>query len=76
MSSLSVSSLCFFCCVGRIHARCVAKGDECLYCVNKVFYPDPAPELVHTLCACAPQGHLLILLAGKQVGTQGLTLTS
>lgn len=64
-----------FCCAGRILARCVARGDVCLHC-KQGFYPDPAPELVHTLCACEPQGPLLNLLAEKQVGTQDLTLTS
>lgn len=73
MRSLSVSSLCFFVVLAEF-LPAVLPGETCVFTVNKVFYPDPAPELVHTLCAREPQGPLLNLLAGKQDGTQDLTL--
>lgn len=40
-----------FCCVGRILARCVARGDECLYC-KQGFLSWPCSRAdSHSLCA-------------------------
>lgn len=75
MSSLSVSSLCFFVALAEF-LPAVLPGETSVYTVNKVFYPDPAPERIHTLCVREPQDLLLNLLAGEQIGTQYLTLTS
>lgn len=75
MNSLSVSSLCFFVALAEFLPT-VLPGETSVYTVNKAFYPDPAPERIHTLCVREPQDLLLNLLAGEQIGTQDMTLTS